>query len=102
MASQPRRTFNTTTAANAASAAAEEPETKDILNLDRDVLPRLPVPDLKSSCELFLKSVKPLATEEEFNATEDKVNSFVAEGGLGSRLQKRLEDFDGKQEVCEG
>ncbi len=100
MASQPRRPFNTTTSANAAAAIAEEPESKDILNVDRDVLPRLPVPDLKNSCELFLKSVKPLATEEEFNAIRDKVDGFVAEGGLGSRLQTRLEEFDGKQEVC--
>eukprot|EP00667_Euglena_gracilis_P002920 EG_transcript_2927 len=57
-------------------------------------LPRLPVPDLAHTCELYLKSVKPLLTPQEYEHTVECVREFQKEGGDGHRLQRMLKDFD--------
>ena len=55
-------------------------------------MPALPVPDLKESCQIYLKSVKPLCKDDdEYKSIEKSVDEFVAEGGIGQKLQKRLE-----------
>lgn len=54
-------------------------------------LPTLPVPDLNESCQIYLKSVKPLCKDdEEYKAIEKSVNEFVLPEGMGPKLQKRL------------
>lgn len=84
----------------AASDGADSTGSADPVNLNRDALPRLPVPDLKASCQLFLGSIRPLVKDEgEMQGIADELERFSAEGGLGERLQKRLEDFESKQPV---
>ncbi|CBX99176.1 similar to carnitine O-acetyltransferase [Plenodomus lingam JN3] len=55
-----------------------------------DSLPKLPVPTLEETAKRYLKSVHPLLSETEFKATTKAVDEFVAPGGLGEKLQKRL------------
>jgi carnitine O-acetyltransferase len=55
-----------------------------------DSLPRLPVPTLEETSKRYLKSVHPLLSKTEFEATTKAVNDFVAPGGPGEELQKRL------------
>lgn len=53
-------------------------------------LPRLPVPTLEETAKRYLKSVHPLLSKTEYDATTKAVNEFVAPGGPGETLQKRL------------
>jgi carnitine O-acetyltransferase len=55
-----------------------------------DSLPRLPVPTLEETAQRYLKSVHPLLSKTEFETTTKAVNEFVAPGGPGEELQKRL------------
>ncbi|CAL4074526.1 unnamed protein product, partial [Meganyctiphanes norvegica] len=54
-------------------------------------LPRLPVPPLEDTLNKYLKSIKPVVTEEEFMMTEEIVTKFAAPGGVGKKLQSILE-----------
>ncbi|KAI7857673.1 acyltransferase ChoActase/COT/CPT [Circinella umbellata] len=56
-------------------------------------LPRLPVPSLKESCAIYLHSLKPLLTPEEFVQAEKNVSDFLA-SDLSRSLQQRLIDID--------
>ncbi len=49
-------------------------------------LPRLPVPPLQQTMEKYLKSVKPLLAENEFEHTKDVVDDFRKPGGIASYL----------------
>lgn len=53
-------------------------------------LPKLIVPALDETCERYLSSVKPLATEAEYKSTLKNVADFTKPGGFGEVLQKRL------------
>ncbi|MBE7181871.1 MAG: choline/carnitine O-acyltransferase, partial [Terriglobus roseus] len=55
-----------------------------------DSLPRLPVPTLEETARKYLKSVHPLLSESEYERTKKAVESFVAPGGAGEKLQQRL------------
>lgn len=55
-----------------------------------DSLPRLPVPTLEETAKRYLKSVHPLLSKAEYDATTKAVNDFVAPGGPGEMLQQRL------------
>ncbi|KAF2004685.1 carnitine O-acetyltransferas-like protein [Amniculicola lignicola CBS 123094] len=55
-----------------------------------DSLPRLPVPTLEETAKRYLKSVHPILSKTEFDTTTKAVNDFVAPGGPGEQLQKRL------------
>lgn len=56
-----------------------------------DSLPRLPVPTLEETAKRYLKSVHCLVNEEEYARTKKAVDDFVAPGGIGEKLQKRLQ-----------
>ncbi|XP_042207020.1 carnitine O-acetyltransferase-like isoform X2 [Homarus americanus] len=60
------------------------------LHDDKVTLPPLPVPPLEDTLNRYLKTVKPLVTDEEFQLTEQIVKKFVAPEGIGSKLQKKL------------
>lgn len=51
---------------------------------------RLPVPKLQDTLALYLKSVKPHVTAEEFDKTKKYVEEFGKKGGIGEVLQERL------------
>jgi carnitine O-acetyltransferase len=54
-------------------------------------LPKLPVPSLAETAEKYLKTVRPHYNDADYAKTEAAVRAFVAPGGLGQELQKRLE-----------
>ncbi|TDH65709.1 hypothetical protein CCR75_002983 [Bremia lactucae] len=56
-------------------------------------LPKLPIPDLKSTCQRFLKSVQALQTFEEQQQTKQSVKDFLIRDG--PRLQQQLLDYAG-------
>ncbi|KAF2837378.1 acyltransferase ChoActase/COT/CPT [Patellaria atrata CBS 101060] len=55
-----------------------------------DSLPRLPVPTLEETTKRYLKSVHAVASPSEYENTKNAVQEFVAPGGPGELLQKRL------------
>lgn len=54
-------------------------------------LPKLPVPPLQETMAKYLKSVRPLLSDSEFDKTAAAVKEFQKPGGMGEELQKRLE-----------
>ncbi|CAL8361214.1 unnamed protein product [Boreogadus saida] len=55
-----------------------------------DALPKLPVPALGDTLDLYLRTLRPLLTEEQYQETLKIVTTFGAPGGLGELLQRRL------------
>ncbi|TDH01320.1 hypothetical protein EPR50_G00178910 [Perca flavescens] len=55
-----------------------------------DGLPKLPLPILKDTLDMYLRCVKHLLTEEQFNKTQNVVKQFGAPGGVGELLQSKL------------
>jgi len=52
------------------------------------VLPSLPVPDLKNTLDIYLDTVRPVTTEDEFRNTETIVKNFYE--SIGPKLQESL------------
>lgn len=50
----------------------------------------MPLPELKDTLELYLKCMKHLLTEEQFDKTQAIVKQFGAPGGVGELLQRKL------------
>ncbi|KAM6996988.1 choline O-acetyltransferase [Tautogolabrus adspersus] len=57
-----------------------------------DGLPKLPLPALKDTLDMYLRCMKHLLTEEHFNKTKITVEQFGAPGGVGELLQSKLEE----------
>ncbi|KAK5854063.1 hypothetical protein PBY51_015165 [Eleginops maclovinus] len=55
-----------------------------------DGLPKLPLPALKDTLDMYLSCMKHLLTEEQFNKTQNVVKQFGAPGGMGELLQSKL------------
>uniref|UniRef100_A0A3Q3IQY4 Choline O-acetyltransferase n=1 Tax=Monopterus albus TaxID=43700 RepID=A0A3Q3IQY4_MONAL len=55
-----------------------------------DVLPKLPLPALKDTLDMYLKCTKHLVTKEQFHKTENIVKEFGAPGAVGELLQSKL------------
>lgn len=53
-------------------------------------LPKLPLPALKDTLDMYLRCMKHLLTEEQFNKTQSIVKQFGAPGGVGELLQRKL------------
>ncbi|KAG5326030.1 CACP acetyltransferase, partial [Acromyrmex heyeri] len=60
------------------------------LNLNHQPIPKQPVPDLKQTAERYLRSVKPLLTDNEYKNTERIVSEFIINTGVGPRLHAKL------------
>lgn len=56
----------------------------------QESLPRLPVPTLEETTARYLKSIHPLLSPAEFEASTKAVKQFIAPGGPGEKLQKKL------------
>lgn len=53
-------------------------------------LPRLPVPDLATTMARWLRSTRPLLTDDEYASTERMAKEFARPGGVGEELDRRL------------
>ncbi|XP_076831583.1 choline O-acetyltransferase isoform X2 [Brachyhypopomus gauderio] len=58
--------------------------------VDQSGLPKLPVPALQQTLDMYLRCMKHLVSEEQFKRTRDIVQKFGAPGGLGELLQEKL------------
>ncbi|TMS21993.1 Choline O-acetyltransferase [Larimichthys crocea] len=65
-------------------------EKKTTRDRDNQVLPKVPVPPLKQTLDMYLKCVQHLTKEEKFKKTKAIVEKFAAPGGAGELLQKKL------------
>lgn len=54
-------------------------------------LPAYPVPDLNETCEVYLKSLRPLLTDEEYEHSQAVVADFIRDGGQAHELQAVIE-----------
>lgn len=57
----------------------------------QDKLPKLPIPDLESTCKRYLSSLDPLQTAREHHDTERAVEEFLRTDGPG--LQEKLKTY---------
>ena len=64
----------------------------------QDKLDRLPVPDLTSTMTKYLRSVRPLLTQDEYMSTAAKVQQFCDTDG--QRLQHLLLERAAAKENC--
>ncbi|KAL2731393.1 carnitine O-acetyltransferase-like isoform X1 [Vespula squamosa] len=60
------------------------------LKLNKQELPKQPVPDLKKTAERYLRSVEPLLNENEYCNTKRIVEEFISEKGPGPLLHSKL------------
>ncbi|XP_015112385.1 carnitine O-acetyltransferase [Diachasma alloeum] len=60
------------------------------IQLNKQELPKQPVPDLHQTAQRYLRSLKPLLNDQEYSKTEKIVQDFISECGLGPKLQKKL------------
>ncbi|KAI8609540.1 carnitine acetyl transferase [Chytriomyces sp. MP71] len=60
----------------------------------QESLPRLPIPDLAETCTTYLKTVRPLVNDAEYEKTVAAVNELLKPGGVGEELQRRLIEQD--------
>ena len=56
----------------------------------QESLPRLPVPTLEETASRYLKSLRPLLSSSELEASTKAVEEFVAPSGPGRKLQEKL------------
>jgi len=56
----------------------------------QESLPRLPVPTLEETAARYLKSLRPLLSQSELEASTKVVEEFVKPGGIGRKLQEKL------------
>ncbi|CAZ82201.1 unnamed protein product [Tuber melanosporum] len=67
----------------------EDPYAGPMLRFQK-FLPKLPVPTLQETADRYVKSLKPLLTEQELQRTKTAVAEFIREGGVGQQLQEKL------------
>lgn len=66
----------------------------------QDKLPKLPIPDLESSCKKYLAALEPLQTAREHSATQHAVREFLHSDGPD--LQEKLKKYaEGKTSYIE-
>ncbi|KAK2837001.1 hypothetical protein FQN49_006505 [Arthroderma sp. PD_2] len=66
-------------------------EIKGITFANQDSLPKLPIPDLESTCAKYLETLAPLQSTSEHEATKAAVNEFMA--AEGPELQEKLKKY---------
>lgn len=57
----------------------------------QDKLPKLPIPELDSSCKKYLAALKPLQTAKEHSESQQAVEDFLK--GDGAVLQEKLKKY---------
>ncbi|KAI0841829.1 acyltransferase ChoActase/COT/CPT [Hypoxylon sp. FL0890] len=67
-----------------------EDKSKPAMLRFQDSLPRLPVPTLEETASRYVKSLHPLLSPVEFEASKKAVDEFIKPGGVGRKLQEKL------------
>ncbi|OCT72032.1 hypothetical protein XELAEV_18035016mg [Xenopus laevis] len=57
---------------------------------ESEVLPKLPVPPLKQTMDMYLRCMRHLVTEEQYKKSKAIVDIFMMPGGMGETLQEKL------------
>ncbi|KAH9898794.1 choline/Carnitine O-acyltransferase [Xylariomycetidae sp. FL2044] len=73
------------------STAAEKPKEGGITFAGQDSLPKLPIPDLESTCNKYLTTLKPLQGPREHAETREAVQDFLRHDG--PLLQGKLQQY---------
>lgn len=79
-------TMTMTLRMNSTAGSGQSPST---YQFQKD-LPHLPVPTLEETATKYLRSVKAVASPEQYTNTEKAVKEFLAPNGAGSKLQEKL------------
>lgn len=69
----------------------ETVESKGITFANQNSLPKLPIPDLESTCSKYLEALAPLQSTKEHEATRVAVKEFMEAEGPG--LQEKLKKY---------
>ncbi|KAI0147116.1 Choline/Carnitine o-acyltransferase-domain-containing protein [Xylariaceae sp. FL1272] len=72
-------------------AMADKPREGGITFAGQDDLPKLPIPELESTCRKYLAALKPLQGPREHAETQRAVDDFLASDG--SELQEKLQKY---------
>jgi carnitine O-acetyltransferase len=67
-----------------------EDKSKGAMLRFEDSLPRLPVPSLEETAARYLKTLHPLLSPVEHEASQKAVSDFIKPGGIGHKLQEKL------------
>lgn len=74
-----------------ASTPEEKPK-GGITFAHQDKLPKLPIPELESTCQKYLSSLKPLQTHREHAETRRAIQEFLQTDG--PELHEKLKKYD--------
>ena len=58
----------------------------------QESLPRLPVPDLQQTLTKYLRSLKALVDDDEYESNQKIVEEFGQVGGVGEKLNKIIQE----------
>lgn len=70
---------------------SQQPAQGGVTFAHQDKLPKLPIPELDSTCKKYLQALKPLQTPRERVETQHAVNEFLKQDGVD--LQERLKRY---------
>lgn len=73
------------------STSTPTPTKKGVTFANQDSLPKLPIPDLESTCRKYLESLAPLQSPREHEETRAAVHEFLKTDG--PELQERLKKY---------
>ncbi|PKX94135.1 choline/carnitine O-acyltransferase [Aspergillus novofumigatus IBT 16806] len=79
------------TSVNGGSAPAQSCEKKSLTFANQDSLPKLPIPDLESTCKKYLEALSALQTPREQEETKAAVQEFLKTDG--PILQEKLKNY---------
>ncbi|KAM0094482.1 carnitine O-acetyltransferase yat1 [Aspergillus fumigatus] len=79
------------TSVNGGSAPAQSREKKGLTFANQDSLPKLPIPDLESTCKKYLEALSALQTPREQEETKAAVQEFLKTDG--PILQEKLKNY---------
>lgn len=88
---EPTRAANHTHRAAAKMGVNDQKAYPGVTFAHQDKLPKLPIPDLESTCDKYLTALKPLQTPREHSDTKHAVQEFLSQEG--PELQEKLKNY---------